>query len=79
MQCSVETYMYPLHKKHKPIISDFIKKSQTYRKIKIASTEMSTQSFSTCELLMSIIFKDNKSIVFNIKIVNSDLKEIPNF
>jgi hypothetical protein len=24
-------------------------------------------------------FKDNKSIVFNIKIVNSDLKEIPNF
>jgi hypothetical protein len=28
---------------------------------------------------MGMAFKDNKSIVFNIKIVNSDLKEIPNF
>ena len=78
--------MYPLHKNYKPLIIDFIKKLRSYPQIKITTNGMSTQLFGNYDLVMSILnteigiaFKDNKSIVFNIKIVNSDLQEIPNF
>ena len=78
--------MYPLHKNHKPLIIDFIKKLRSYPQIKIKTNGMSTQLFGNYESVMSILnteigiaFKDNKSIVFNIKIVNSDLQEVPNF
>ena len=86
MKCSVEISMYPLHKNYKPLIIDFIKKLRSYPQIKITTNGMSTQLFGNYDLVMSILnteigiaFKDNKSIVFNIKIVNSDLQEIPNF
>lgn len=78
--------MYPLHKNYKPLIIDFIKKLRSYPQIKIKTNGMSTQLFGNYESVMSILnteigiaFKDNKSIVFNIKIVNSDLQEVPNF
>ena len=78
--------MYPLHKNYKLLIIDFIKRLRSYPQIKIITNGMSTQLFGSYELLMNMLntemgmaFKDNKSIVFNIKIVNSDLKEIPNF
>jgi len=78
--------MYPLHKNYKPLIIDFIKKLRSYPQIKITTNGMSTQLFGSYEPVMSILnteigiaFKDNKSIVFNIKIVNSDLQETPNF
>lgn len=86
MLCSVEISMYPLHKNYKLLIIDFIKRLRSYPQIKIITNGMSTQLFGSYELLMNMLntemgmaFKDNKSIVFNIKIVNSDLKEIPNF
>jgi|TARA_B110000495_G_scaffold42428_1_gene34731 uncharacterized protein YqgV (UPF0045/DUF77 family) len=86
MQCSVEISMYPLHKNYKPLIINFIKRLRSYPQIKITTNGMSTQLFGSYELVMNMLnteigmaFKDNKSIVFNIKIVNSDLKEIPNF
>jgi uncharacterized protein YqgV (UPF0045/DUF77 family) len=82
----VEISMYPLHKNYKLLIIDFIKRLLSYPQIKITTIGMSTQLFGSYELLMNMLntemgmaFKDNKSIVFNIKIVNSDLKEIPNF
>jgi uncharacterized protein YqgV (UPF0045/DUF77 family) len=82
----VEISMYPLHKNYKLLIIDFIKRLRSYPQIKIITNGMSTQLFGSYELLMNMLntemgmaFKDNKSIVFNIKIVNSDLKEIPNF
>ena len=78
--------MYPLHKNYKPLIIDFIKKLRSYPQIKITTNGMSTQLFGSYEAVMSILnteigiaFKDNKSIVFNIKIVNSDLQKVPNF
>ena len=78
--------MYPLHKNYKPLIIDFIKKLRSYPQIKITTNGMSTQLFGNYDSVMSILnteigitFKDNKSIVFNIKIVNSDLQEVPNF
>ena len=86
MLCSVEISMYPLHKNYKLLIIDFIKRLLSYPQIKITTNGMSTQLFGSYELVMNMLnteigmaFKDNKSIVFNIKIVNSDLKEIPNF
>jgi uncharacterized protein YqgV (UPF0045/DUF77 family) len=82
----VEISMYPLHKNYKLLIIDFIKRLRSYPQIKIITNGMSTQLFGSYELLMNMLntemgmaFEDNKSIVFNIKIVNSDLKEIPNF
>ena len=78
--------MYPLHENYKPLIIDFIKRLRSYPQIKITTNGMSTQLFGSYEQIMSILntemgfaFKDNKLIVFNLKIVNSDLKEIPNF
>ena len=78
--------MYPLHKNYKPLIIDFIKKLRSYPQIKITTNGMSTQLVGSYEAVMSILnteigiaFKDNKSIVFNIKIVNSDLQKVPNF
>ena len=78
--------MYPLHENYKPLIIDFIKRLRLYSQIKITTNGISTQLFGSYDQIMSILniemgfaFKDNKSIVFNLKIVNSDLKEIPNF
>ena len=78
--------MYPLHENYKPLIIDFIKRLRLYPQIKIITNGMSTQLFGSYEAVMKILnteirmtFKDNKSIVFNIKIINSDLQEIPNF
>ena len=86
MQCSVEISMYPLHENYKPLIIDFIKRLRLYSQIKITTNGISTQLFGSYDQIMSILntemgfaFKDNKLIVFNLKIVNSDLKEIPNF
>ena len=86
MQCSVEISMYPLHENYKPLIIDFIKRLRSYPQIKIITNGMSTQLFGNYEELMRMLnteicmtFKDHQSIVFNIKKVNSDLKEIPNF
>ena len=78
--------MYPLHENYKPLIIDFIKRLRLYSQIKITTNGTSTQLFGSYDQIMSILntemgfaFKDNKLIVFNLKIVNSDLKEIPNF
>jgi uncharacterized protein YqgV (UPF0045/DUF77 family) len=82
----VEISMYPLHENYNPLIIDFIKRLRLYSQIKITTNGISTQLFGSYDQIMSILntemgfaFKDNKLIVFNLKIVNSDLKEIPNF
>tara|TARA_B110000459_G_scaffold9331_1_gene9562 strand:+ start:575 stop:823 length:249 start_codon:yes stop_codon:yes gene_type:complete len=82
----VEISMYPLHENYKPLIINFIKRLRLYSQIKITTNGISTQLFGSYDQIMSILntemgfaFKDNKLIVFNLKIINSDLKEIPNF
>ena len=45
MNCSVEISMYPLDKKYKKHIIEFIKKLRLYKSIKVISNGMSTQIF----------------------------------
>ena len=86
MKCSVEISMYPLEKKYKDHIICFIKKLRIYKNIEVISNGMSTQVFGDYDNVISIIkneiklaFKTKNKIVFNLKIVNSDLSQIEDF
>lgn len=86
MNCSLEISMYPLEKKHKHQIINFIKKLRKYKTIEVISNGMSTQVFgdydnvvSTVNKEIKLAFKSKNKIVFNLKIVNSDLSKIEDF
>ena len=78
--------MYPLKKEFKEPIIEFIKKLRKHSKIIVKTNGISTQIFGDYDNISQALnkeikssFKNNKSIVFNMKIINSDLQEIPIF
>ena len=86
MKCSIEVSMYPLENKYKDHIICFIKKLRNYSTIEVISNGMSTQVFGDYDNVITIVnkeiklaFKSKNKIVFNIKIVNSDLSKIEDF
>ena len=86
MNCSLEISMYPLEKKYKHQIIHFIKKLRNYKTIEVISNGMSTQVFGDYDNVISAVnkeiklaFKSKNKIVFNLKIVNSDLSKIEDF
>ena len=86
MNCSVEISMYPLDKKYKKHIIEFIKKLRLYKSISVISNGMSTQIFGKFTDItpalnheIQLAFKNKIPIVFNLKIINSDLSKIEEF
>tara|TARA_B110000483_G_scaffold115610_1_gene140283 strand:+ start:225 stop:485 length:261 start_codon:yes stop_codon:yes gene_type:complete len=86
MVCSVEISMYPLKENFKPSIIVFIKNLRKYPFIKVTTNGMSTQVFGEYKRVMNSIntementFLNENSVVFNLKVINSDLEEKPNF
>ena len=78
--------MYPLKENFKPSIIDFIKNLRKYPFIKVNTNGMSTQVFGEYKRVMNSIntementFLNENSVVFNLKVINSDLEEKPNF
>ena len=86
MVCSVEISMYPLKENFKPSIIAFIKNLRKYPFIRLTTNGMSTQVFGEYKRVMNAIntementFLNENSVVFNLKVINSDLEEKPNF
>ena len=86
MVCSVEISMYPLKENFKPSIIAFIKNLRKYPFVKVTTNGMSTQVFGEYKRVMNSIntementFLNENSVVFNLKVINSDLEEKPNF
>jgi len=86
MDCSVEISMYPLKEDFKPSIIQFIKNLRKYSFIKVDTNGMSTQVFGDYKRVMSAIntementFLNENSVVFTLKVINSDLEEKPSF
>jgi len=86
MVCSVEISMYPLKEDFKPSIIAFIKNLRKYPYIKVVTNGMSTQVFGEYKRVMNTIntementFLNENSVVFTLKVINSDLEEKPNF
>ena len=86
MVCSVEISMYPLKENFKPSIIAFIKNLRKYPFIKVTTNGMSTQVFGEYKRVMNSIntemennFLNENSVVFNLKVINSNLEEKPNF
>ena len=86
MFCSVEISMYPLKENFKPSIIAFIKNLRKYPFVKVTTNGMSTQVFGEYKRVMNAIntementFLNENSVVFNLKVINSDLEEKPNF
>ncbi|CAI8365862.1 MAG: Uncharacterised protein [Cryomorphaceae bacterium] len=86
MVCSVEISMYPLKEDFKPSIITFIKNLRKYSFLKVDTNGMSTQVFGEFKRVMNAIntementYLNENSVVFNLKVINSYLKEKPNF
>jgi len=86
MECSVEISMYPLNKNYKPSIISFIKNLRKHPFIKVETNGISTQVFGDYSRLMKAInyeiensFLSEEKVVFNLKIINTNLEEKPNF
>jgi uncharacterized protein YqgV (UPF0045/DUF77 family) len=86
MVCSIEISMYPLKENFKPSIIAFIKNLRKYPFVKVTTNGMSTQVFGEYKRVMNAIntementFLNENSVVFTLKIINSDLEEKPNF
>ena len=86
MDCSVEISMYPLKEDFKPSIIQFIKNLRKHSFIKVDSNGMSTQVFGDYRRVMNAInsemestFLNENSVVFTLKVINSDLEEKPSF
>ena len=86
MVCSVEISMYPLKENFKPSIIAFIKNLRKYPFVKVTTIGMSTQVFGEYKRVMNAIntementFLNENSVVFNLKVISSDLEEKPNF
>ena len=86
MECSVEISMYPLNKDYKPSIISFIQNLRKHPFIKVETNGISTQVFGDYSRLMKAInyeiensFLSEEKVVFNLKIINTNLEEKPNF
>ncbi len=86
MECSIEISMYPLKEEFKPSIISFIKNLRKHPFIKVETNGMSTQVFGDYKRVMHAIntementFLNENSVVFTLKVINSDLEEKPNF
>jgi uncharacterized protein YqgV (UPF0045/DUF77 family) len=86
MDCSVEISMYPLKEDFKPSIIQFIKNLRKYTFVKVDTNGMSTQVFGDYKQVMNAInsemestFLNENSVVFTLKVINSDLEEKPSF
>mgnify|MGYP001413327802 FL=1 len=86
MDCSVEISMYPLKEEFKPSIISFIKNLRKHPFIKVDTNGMSTQVFGNYKRVMQAIntementFLNENSVVFTIKVINSNLEEKPSF
>tara|TARA_B100001115_G_C15686873_1_gene332372 strand:+ start:315 stop:569 length:255 start_codon:yes stop_codon:yes gene_type:complete len=73
-------------KKYNDHIICFIKNLRNYKNIEVISNGMSTQIFGDYDNLITIVnkeiklaFKSKNKIVFNLKIVNSDLSKLEDF
>jgi uncharacterized protein YqgV (UPF0045/DUF77 family) len=78
--------MYPLKEEFKPSIISFIKNLRKHPFIKVDTNGMSTQVFGNYKRVMQAIntementFLNENSVVFTIKVINSDLEEKPSF
>ena len=86
MECSVEISMYPLNKDYKPSIISFIQNLRKHPFIKVETNGISTQVFGDYSRIMKVIiyemknsFLSEEKVVFNFKIINTNLEEKPNF
>ena len=86
MDCPVEISMYPLKEEFKPSIISFIKNLRKHPFIKVDTNGMSTQVFGNYKRVMQAIntementFLNENSVVFTIKVINSNLEEKPSF
>jgi len=86
MDCSVEISMYPLKEEFKPSIISFIKNLRKHPFIKVDTNGISTQVFGNYKRVMQAIntementFLNENSVVFTIKVINSNLEEKPSF
>ncbi len=86
MECSVEISMYPLNKDYKPSIISFIQNLRKHPFIKVETNGISTQVFGDYNRVMKSInsementFFSEEKVVFNLKIINTNLEEKPNF
>ena len=86
MECSVEISMYPLNSDYKPAIIDFIKRLRKHPFISIETNGMSTQIFGNYKRVMNAINTEMKNtfavegkVVFNIRVINGNLSEKPQF
>jgi len=86
MKCSVEISMYPINNNYKPAIIDFIKRLRKHPFISIETNDMSTQVFGDYNRVMKAINSEKKKtftkegkVVFNMKVINGNLSEKPNF
>jgi uncharacterized protein YqgV (UPF0045/DUF77 family) len=86
MDCSVEISMYPLKEDFKPSIIQFIKNLRKYPFVKVDTNGMSTQVFGDYKQVMNAInsemestFLNENSVVFTLKVINSELEEKPSF
>ena len=86
MVCSVEISMYPLNADYKPTIITFIKRLRKYPFVNIETNGMSTQIFGDYKRVMNAIntemkntFAEEGKVVFNIKVMNGNLSEKPQF
>ena len=78
--------MYPLKEDFKPSIIQFIKNLRKYPFVKVDTNGMSTQVFGDYKQVMNAInsemestFLNENSVVFTLKVINSDLEEKPSF
>lgn len=86
MECSVEISMYPLNTDYKSAIINFIKRLRNHPFISIETNGMSTQVFGDYSRVMKAInteikntFKEEGKVVFNMKVMNGNLSEKPQF
>ena len=86
MECSVEISMYVLSAEYKPAIINFIKRLRNHPFITIETNGMSTQVFGDYKRVMKAInteikntFIKEEKVVFNIKVMNVNLSEKPQF
>ena len=86
MKCSIEISMYPLDKDYTEPIISFIQNLRKYSNILIETNGMSTQIFGDYDHIINIVSKEMKKsfvskekVVFNLKIINSDLHTKPSF
>ena len=86
MECSIEISMYPLNADYKPTISNFIKRLSKHPFITIKTNGISTQVFGDYKRVMNAInteikntFTKEGKVVFNMKVINGNLSEKPQF